>query len=1036
MRASSEQFARAPGSIVGSITLTTGTVALSSTLSALYAAGGRTFCLISVTGVAASTESLLLSIIVAYEEGGSLTFLLVTLLPLAFVSWVAHQEGVLRVWTRSHTASSSASRQQLFWAVLLVLCATPTVASPDSEEHDTSDLWSLAESALSALITAEGVGRVAERVGGVLERRRLALLQRLRSISDADLGARLASTRLESDPTSPSLQADVAARHLALLAAFPQRSQARITRTAVASVTRARLARGLRTWRDAAGRCALGSSRACLVIAWSSWLGALCSRAALAASARHAVVAVGRARLARGLREWCDAASRHAVHTAVADLGSLVADDRRISLLGHGLAAWRRMALTSRVRSIDVSPAPHEVMCRRLKRVMATWRQVSAYLEASIVIADSGSSAACAMLHHCLQRVVVTWRAGVERRTVLSVALCRACMHRGRYVVDLWRTATRRTANAGARELELWSRACGIASRFLMDGARRSLSRWRMATQAQCRPVASGREAMLATCLFIAEMLAYRWHRRIVGAMSSQQAPLRTLPARSIQMASARVMACQVVSASADGSLDALREEIGHEDRDRLGELRYPRGLRSAALAILRGLPADSDQEADSDWQADSLHDTAASSLPSPPSSPVASRPPSPLPPPPVPPAPASPVIPPLLPPSPPPSPPEPAPEPPSPQPELTLGRMAGPLSERSVRLVVLREELRVSLAAARMTVTWADVEGRQTPRTLSHRLRMEARCVAWLYLQEVPRDRWYELSVRYRFCHRLRRLAGPRMAARRAAASQCARVVELRGHTPRPLISYDVGFSDVLQYRSSRGVVSSQHPATSPDEHILVGCALMADGTMGPPIQPALNSSWALVPDASGAMCYYDRDLGHAQWDPPDDVECVELAPLELLEFRYVQPPPRFPPGLGLLSLHGSQWFPLYEDHRARARLYHAETGAVREAPWICLRTGVCAQCYFVNVITGDTRWFPPRHWMDGWISRPWYDVVQCELRDLPFDSRHRLGQMVQPIAISRLRCEGGAPPRLHERGTPQYSPDESDTPDTYPMT
>ena len=140
----------------------------------------------------------------------------------------------------------------------------------------------------------------------------------------------------------------------------------------------------------------------------------------------------------------------------------------------------------------------------------------------------------------------------------------------------------------------------------------------------------------------------------------------------------------------------------------------------------------------------------------------------------------------------------------------------------------------------------------------------------------------------------------------------------------------------------------------------------------------------------------------------------------------------PSFPPGLGFASLHGTQWHPVYSDRQGRVCLYHAETGAVREAPWVCLRTSD-GRTFFANLVTHETRWFPPHRWMESWISRPFNDEhgVLC---DSLFEG-HRLGQLLLPLVLARQRAECGAPPLLYERGVPQYQADGDDTPDTHPL-
>ena len=123
-----------------------------------------------------------------------------------------------------------------------------------------------------------------------------------------------------------------------------------------------------------------------------------------------------------------------------------------------------------------------------------------------------------------------------------------------------------------------------------------------------------------------------------------------------------------------------------------------------------------------------------------------------------------------------------------------------------------------------------------------------------------------------------------------------------------------------------------------------------------------------------------------------------------------------------------------------------HQQTGAVRHAPWIALRTRD-GLAYFANLLTRETRWLPPHLWMHGWVSR--LDVESASAlaaaddrlmsralstggRELPCDGRKPL-----PPPLGRQHVEGGAPymyePSL---GVPQYPPDERwDSQLTYPL-
>ena len=79
----------------------------------------------------------------------------------------------------------------------------------------------------------------------------------------------------------------------------------------------------------------------------------------------------------------------------------------------------------------------------------------------------------------------------------------------------------------------------------------------------------------------------------------------------------------------------------------------------------------------------------------------------------------------------------------------------------------------------------------------------------------------------------------------------------------------FDVGISPkgALTYRDARGVIGTRNPGAEPDALVHVGCTLRADGSVGEPLLLPPGSAYKLLPDASsGALIYYDRDLGRAQ--------------------------------------------------------------------------------------------------------------------------------------------------------------------------
>ena len=94
--------------------------------------------------------------------------------------------------------------------------------------------------------------------------------------------------------------------------------------------------------------------------------------------------------------------------------------------------------------------------------------------------------------------------------------------------------------------------------------------------------------------------------------------------------------------------------------------------------------------------------------------------------------------------------------------------------------------------------------------------------------------------------------------------------------------------------------------------------------------------------------------------------------------------------------------------------------TGAVRAAPWVALRASGLT-VYFANLITRETRWFPPHRWMEGWISR---QSIDCS--DAIFDRSSAMGKRVLPFHLGRERVEGGSPYLdAQHPSRPQYEPD-----------
>lgn len=277
--------------------------------------------------------------------------------------------------------------------------------------------------------------------------------------------------------------------------------------------------------------------------------------------------------------------------------------------------------------------------------------------------------------------------------------------------------------------------------------------------------------------------------------------------------------------------------------------------------------------------------------------------------------------------------------------------------------------------------------------------------------LSGVSRSTWIVLA----FCHMLRRQAEESGSAihRRVMATVCERVLTLRASPPRALKSFAVGVTDrlALVYRDSSGKLSDEHPASGNKALIRDGAALAANGRCVEPQLPPPDSPYELCPDTSGGICYLNRDLGTAQWDPPPSSTPLQQSAFEDAP-AFSSPLPLYQFGMGLNALHGTRWEPIFEDAASRVRLYNVDTGSDRNAPWISLRTPEgCV--FFANLVSHETCWFPPRTWMAGWVCRPHVDDspnAMGETIDSPF-AGFTLGRQLLPMEFARLHVEGGAP-------------------------
>jgi hypothetical protein len=185
----------------------------------------------------------------------------------------------------------------------------------------------------------------------------------------------------------------------------------------------------------------------------------------------------------------------------------------------------------------------------------------------------------------------------------------------------------------------------------------------------------------------------------------------------------------------------------------------------------------------------------------------------------------------------------------------------------------------------------------RQRRRSAVHAVRTAAHGTAAQVLGSVRPSTWIALA----FVYTLRRQAKESLSAigRRVLAASRERVLSLRASPPKPITWCDVGVTEELTliYRDSRGRISAEHPAVAPSDCIRIGAALAIDGSCVvpqlPPQFPPSSSFFELCPDASGAICYLNRDLGIAQWDPPAD--STPLQPYAFVDVPAfpLQPPP-----------------------------------------------------------------------------------------------------------------------------------------------
>jgi hypothetical protein len=358
---------------------------------------------------------------------------------------------------------------------------------------------------------------------------------------------------------------------------------------------------------------------------------------------------------------------------------------------------------------------------------------------------------------------------------------------------------------------------------------------------------------------------------------------------------------------------------------------------------------------------------------------------------------------------------------------EILRGTGAQPLqgkeNERSRRRRVARQLLALTPRAVVLAATWA-FKLRNRAR---HRASVLMRCT--LLLNPMAR----------RYLEALRRRAHSRKL-----------VLKMLESPPRTM-AYDVicDASGAFSFCSTRGVVSSEHPASGLEGSSASVPAYSADGRIVAPLWPPLEgpgSAFVLTPEVNGAWCYVNTEDGSTSWFPPAD-STVEPPTCMAGRFnsRHVfscEPPP-LDPRIRLGTLHsGTPWSLLRNDAAGDALLLCRTTGLLRGAPWISL-CDVNGCVFFANVQTRQTRWFPPNRWWTDMISRPGHEpwtrdrnappMLGDSVADTLLVRRHPLMRDFLGIATARTMVEGGSP-YLGEFGKPQYARDLLDTGETYP--
>jgi hypothetical protein len=329
---------------------------------------------------------------------------------------------------------------------------------------------------------------------------------------------------------------------------------------------------------------------------------------------------------------------------------------------------------------------------------------------------------------------------------------------------------------------------------------------------------------------------------------------------------------------------------------------------------------------------------------------------------------------------------------------------------------------------------------GRQRERAAAQVLALTPRPVvlALAWAAKLRRRARHRASVLLRCKLLVHPLAARFLAELRRRAASRRQVLKLTAGAPRAM-EYDVGHdatSGMFSFRSLCGLVSCAHPATGSSDAGIPAFSL--EGDIVPPQWPPRESSIVLAPEVNGAWCYVDTASGATTWSAPAG-STSQLPTRVLKPGMFSQMPPRHDGRLDFNRLDGTPWVPIWEDASDEIGLYNRETGAVRNAPWVSLRTA--SGCvYFANLTTRDTRWFPPHRWMEDWQTRPGFalngyppHVGASPTWGSPFAECPAFARALLPMEIARLRVDGGAP-YSDACGLPQYEADKLDTALTYP--